>query len=71
MLQSPAEVQKRKKRSQIMLDIRFENDYAQKPRRLKTTIVCDVCKVEASIFQDEGNFCLECWQQRTEPNISC
>lgn len=33
-------------------------------------INCDICDQEAVIFQDEGNFCLNCWQDRTEPNIS-
>jgi hypothetical protein len=30
---------------------------------------CDVCDREAFIFQEEGNFCLDCWQERTEPDI--
>jgi hypothetical protein len=33
-------------------------------------INCDICDQEAVIFQDEGNFCLSCWQDRTEPNVS-
>jgi hypothetical protein len=33
------------------------------------TITCDVCGQEALIFQEEGNFCLNCWQERTEPDI--
>lgn len=33
-------------------------------------ISCDICDQEAVIFQDEGDFCLNCWQDRTEPNIS-
>jgi hypothetical protein len=29
---------------------------------------CDICKIRlASIFQEEGNYCLECWQERTHP----
>ena len=31
--------------------------------------LCDACGEEALIFQDEGNFCLACWQGRTEPEI--
>lgn len=31
---------------------------------------CDICDKEAFIFQEEGNFCLECWQDRTEPYIT-
>ena len=70
LLQSPAKVQeKRQKRSQAMLDIRFENNYVfHSPEKI--SIICDVCKDEAFIFQDEGNFCLECWQRRTEPDIT-
>jgi hypothetical protein len=33
-------------------------------------INCDVCNQEAFIFQEEGNFCLNCWQDKTEPNIA-
>ncbi len=33
-------------------------------------INCDICDQEAFIFQVEGNFCLSCWQNRTDPNIS-
>jgi hypothetical protein len=36
----------------------------------QTIIRCDVCNNEAFIFQDEGNFCLDCWQDRTEPYIT-
>lgn len=32
-------------------------------------VLCDACGEEALIFQDEGNFCLSCWQTRTEPEI--
>jgi hypothetical protein len=32
-------------------------------------ITCDMCGEEAFIFQEEGNFCLDCWQERTEPDI--
>lgn len=33
-------------------------------------ISCDICSKEAFIFQEEGNFCLNCWQERTEPRIT-
>ena len=30
---------------------------------------CDICKIRlAKIFQ-EGNYCLECWQERTYPSF--
>jgi hypothetical protein len=32
-------------------------------------ITCDMCGKEAFIFQEEGNFCLDCWQEITEPVI--
>jgi hypothetical protein len=29
---------------------------------------CDVCgQPEVDVYQDEGIFCLECWNKRTEP----
>ena len=34
------------------------------------TIFCDTCDQEAFIFQVEGNFCLNCWQEKTEPHIT-
>jgi hypothetical protein len=34
------------------------------------TITCDICGQEAFVFQEEGNFCLDCWQERTEPNVT-
>ena len=33
-------------------------------------IICDICEQEAFIFQNEGSFCLNCWQDRTEPHIT-
>jgi len=47
-----------------MLDIHFD-----KVIEAEVDIFCDGCGEEASIFQEEGNFCLNCWQQRTEPEI--
>ncbi len=32
--------------------------------------MCDVCNEKsADIFQVEGEYCLECWQKRTYPNL--
>ena len=32
-------------------------------------LLCDGCKIKlAQIFQ-EGNYCLECWQERTYPHF--
>ena len=32
------------------------------------TPTCDVCgQPKVDIYQDEGIFCLECWNKRTEP----
>ena len=34
-------------------------------------IICDICNNhDALIFQEEGNFCLNCWQDKTEPHIT-
>jgi len=31
---------------------------------------CNSCDTKfADIFQDEGNYCLDCWQRRTYPRI--
>jgi hypothetical protein len=32
-------------------------------------ITCDICGKEAVIFQVEGNYCVDCWQEITEPVI--
>jgi hypothetical protein len=34
------------------------------------TTTCNHCQTKiAEIFQDDGDFCLNCWQERTYPNI--
>jgi hypothetical protein len=62
-----------------MLDLYFEDDDYENAAVSTITIIiistenkisCDTCHQEAFIFQEEGNFCLSCWQNRTEPNIS-
>jgi hypothetical protein len=62
-----------------MLDLYFEDDDYDNAAVSTITIIivstenkisCDTCHQEAFIFQQEGNFCLSCWQNRTEPNIS-
>jgi hypothetical protein len=63
-----------------MLDLYFEDDDDYENAAAVSTITiiistenkisCDTCHQEAFIFQEEGNFCLSCWQNRTEPNIS-
>jgi hypothetical protein len=31
---------------------------------------CDHCRLNiAEIFQESGEFCLYCWQERTNPNL--
>jgi hypothetical protein len=47
--------------------------YMMIERRLSqdAKIICDLCiQSEASIFQNEGNFCLSCWQDRTDPHVT-
>jgi hypothetical protein len=62
-----------------MLNLYFEDDDDDNTAVSTITIIiistenkisCDTCNQEAFIFQEEGNFCLSCWQNRTEPNIS-
>ena len=64
-----------------MLDLYFEYDDDDDDNGAVSTIIiiiistenkisCDACHQEAFIFQEEGNFCLSCWQNRTEPNIT-
>jgi len=53
-----------------MLDIRFDDDLVVQIVVPKEIVFCDACGKEAFIFQDEGNFCLNCWQERTEPYIT-
>jgi len=53
-----------------MLDITSE-DYAAIVQSIacEEGVFCDICGYEAFIFQEEGSFCLNCWQAWTEPNI--
>ena len=61
-----------------MLDVHFKGDEDDTTVSIIIIIIiptenkinCDICDQEAFIFQEEGNFCLSCWQNRTEPNIS-
>ena len=37
---------------------------------LKIIISCAICrKGEAAIFQAEGDYCVNCWQEMTHPKI--
>ena len=32
--------------------------------------LCDNCEIrEAEIFQEEGKYCVDCWQEKTLPKI--
>lgn len=53
-----------------MLNIVFEDHMMTQCLPEQTVVTCDACGKEAFVFQDEGNFCLDCWQDRTEPNIA-
>ena len=54
-----------------MLDGHFEQDVTTLSiLSTEVRILCDVCNQEAFIFQGEGDFCLKCWQDRTEPRIT-
>ena len=43
------------------------NNGRDKDRNISSCISCD--DNPADIFQDEGNYCLDCWQKRTYPNL--
>ena len=30
---------------------------------------CNSCNNKAEIFQAEGDYCLQCWQRETHPNV--
>jgi len=33
-------------------------------------VLCNKCQANiAEIFQESGEFCLDCWQERTNPNL--
>jgi hypothetical protein len=35
-----------------------------------SSITCNHCQTNiAEIFQESGEFCLHCWQERTYPNV--
>jgi hypothetical protein len=52
--------------SALMYDV--TQDYLQ--YNLSITTSCNRCQTKiAEIFQDEGDFCLNYWQERTYPNI--
>jgi hypothetical protein len=53
-----------------MLDLGFDDEDTMIWVAPQQTVLCDACGDEASIFQEEGNFCLDCWQERTEPYIT-
>ena len=53
-----------------MLEAYVENDATVSVISGENRINCDVCNHEAFLFQEEGNFCLNCWQDRTDPNIA-
>jgi hypothetical protein len=53
-----------------MLEVYLEDDATVSVISRENRINCDICNHEAFIFQEDGNFCLNCWQNRTEPNIA-
>ena len=69
MLQQAAQVQEKWYGGSSVLDICFGLEYIPIQTLEELKIWCDVCGEEAFIFQEEGNFCLNCWQERTESEI--
>ncbi|MGI0026165.1 MAG: hypothetical protein ACREA4_13600 [Nitrososphaera sp.] len=35
----------------------------------KNDLDCNSCDRRAEIFQAEGEYCLQCWQEVTHPNV--
>lgn len=69
MLQSTIQIQEKWKEVRLaMLEV-TDNFGSLLLAPEDAAITCDVCGYEASIFQVEGNFCLDCWQERTEPRV--
>jgi hypothetical protein len=49
---------------QVLLMIDYRNTTSS------ALAVCNHCKNSlAEIFQESGEFCLHCWQERTYPNV--
>jgi hypothetical protein len=37
---------------------------------ISPSIICNLCNIHvAEIFQEGGDYCLYCWQERTYPNL--
>ncbi len=35
-----------------------------------TVVICELCKdADAEIFQVDGNYCLDCWQEKTHTSV--
>lgn len=58
------------KGGQRILNIYFEDHASVEILSRETKMRCDVCDQEAVIFQGVGNFCLNCWQDKTDPHIT-
>ena len=55
---------KRVQPEQVLLMIDYRNT------TLSASVVCNHCKNNpAEIFQESGELCLHCWQERTYPNV--
>jgi hypothetical protein len=47
------------------VDLELTSKIVSSPR-----IICNHCRTSiAEIFQESGEFCLHCWQERTYPNV--
>jgi hypothetical protein len=47
------------------VDLELTSKIISSPR-----ITCNHCRTNiAEIFQESGEFCLHCWQERTYPNV--
>lgn len=52
--------------------VQIQDPFKEKEKKtiIAEIVHCETCRNEAFIFQTEGNYCLICWQERTEPNIT-
>ena len=46
------------------------NDSNKKSSKNDKSSFCNSCGIKyAEIYQDEGNYCIGCWQEQTHPNL--
>ncbi|WP_158385623.1 hypothetical protein [Candidatus Nitrososphaera evergladensis] len=47
-----------------------QNNQGSRPQDLRAANCCEYCyQRKAEIFQVTGDYCLQCWQDETHPNV--